>query len=95
VECLAHEQCSTGNPSTAVEREPAAADHYEAFVTSMGFANGDARSGMLTKQIADIIRTQDKHETADELLRRYDPPASFAAHADDQPESPEHPEHPE
>ncbi|MEU3795983.1 hypothetical protein AB0F07_40470 [Streptomyces fructofermentans] len=78
-------------PSTAAEREPTAADHFEAFLTGMGFTNEDARRGMLTKQIADVIRTQDKHETADELLRRYDPPATFTAHADDQPESPDHP----
>ncbi|MER5659918.1 hypothetical protein [Streptomyces mirabilis] len=82
---------SSSGPSTPVEREPTAADHFEAFLTGMGFTDGDARRGMLTKQIADIIRTQEKHETADELLRRYDPPAAFTSHADDQPESSEDP----
>ncbi|WP_237547420.1 MULTISPECIES: hypothetical protein [Streptomyces] len=77
--------------STPAEREPTASDHFDAFLTGMGFTSGDDRRGMLTKQIADIIRTQDKHETADELLRRYDPPAAFTSHADDQPEEPEHP----
>ncbi|MBP5910805.1 hypothetical protein F3K40_44500 [Streptomyces sp. LBUM 1478] len=77
--------------STPAEREPTASDHFDAFLTGMGFTSGDDRRGMLTKQIADIIRTQDKHETADELLRRYDPPAAFTSNADDQPEEPEHP----
>ncbi|MGX1541176.1 hypothetical protein [Streptomyces adustus] len=76
---------STG-PSTPVEREPTTADHFEAFLTGMGFTDGDARRGLLTKQIADIIRTQEKHETADEILRRCNPPAAFTSHPDDQPE---------
>ncbi|MGW1786856.1 hypothetical protein ACWCQQ_48565 [Streptomyces sp. NPDC002143] len=80
----------SSEPSTAVEREPTAADHFEDFLTGMGFASGDARRGMVTKQIADVIRAQDRHETADELLRRYDPPAAFTAHADDEPEEPQH-----
>ncbi|MEU1707549.1 hypothetical protein ABZ478_19340 [Streptomyces sp. NPDC005706] len=81
----------TGPSTPVVEREPTTADHFEAFLTGMGFTDGDVRRGMLTKQIADIIRTQDRHETADELLRRYDPPVSFTSGADGQPEEPEHP----
>jgi len=42
----------------------------------MGFTDGDVRRTMLAKQIADVIRTQDQHETAEDLLRRFDPPAS-------------------
>jgi hypothetical protein len=82
---------TTNAPAAPAEREPTASDHFEAFLTGMGFSSGDDRRGMLAKQIADVIRTQDKHETADELLRRYDPPAAFTAHADDQPEEPDHP----
>lgn len=82
---------TTNAPAAPAEREPTASDHFEAFLTGMGFSSGDDRRGMLAKQIADVIRTQDKHETADELLRRYDPPAAFTAHADYQPEEPDHP----
>lgn len=59
------------------EPQPTAADHFETFLNSMGFTDGDVRRTMLAKQIADVIRTQDQHETAEDLLRRFDPPASF------------------
>jgi hypothetical protein len=78
-------------PIAAVEREPTTVDHFEAFLTGMGLADEDARR-ILTKQIADIIRTQDKHETADELLRHYDPPAAFNSHPHNQPEPPGDPD---
>ncbi|GGN30584.1 hypothetical protein [Streptomyces fuscichromogenes] len=81
------------------EQEPTAAEHFEAFLNSMGFKDGDVRRAMLAKQIADVIKTQDRHETAEDLLRRFDPPASFtpdigdtsaSAHAttDETPEAP-------
>ncbi|MFF4978336.1 hypothetical protein [Streptomyces sp. NPDC001083] len=54
---------SSGPSEPVVEREPTTADHFEAFLAGMGFTDGDVRRGMLTKQIADIIRTQDGHET--------------------------------
>ncbi|MFC8678042.1 hypothetical protein ACFUEN_35800 [Streptomyces griseorubiginosus] len=82
---------TASGPAVHTGQEPTASDHFEAFLTGMGFTSGDDRRGMLTKQIADIIRTQDKHETADELLRRYDPPADFTAHEDDQSEEPDYP----
>ncbi|MEU9271934.1 hypothetical protein AB0E04_41995 [Streptomyces sp. NPDC048251] len=81
---------TSSGPSMHAEREPTATDHFDAFLTGMGFTSEDDRRVMLTKQIADIIRTQDRHETADELLRRYDPPADFTAHADNEPGAPEH-----
>ncbi|MER6441725.1 hypothetical protein ABT275_36045 [Streptomyces sp. NPDC001185] len=49
---------SSGPSEPVVEREPTTADHFEAFLVGMGFTDGDVRRGMLTKQIADIIRTQ-------------------------------------
>ncbi|MFC9285914.1 hypothetical protein [Streptomyces sp. NPDC057052] len=61
----------------AAEPQPTAADRFEVFLDSMGFTDGDVRR-MLAKQIADVIRTQDRHETAEDLLRRFDPPASSA-----------------
>ncbi|MFI0904289.1 helix-turn-helix domain-containing protein [Streptomyces sioyaensis] len=54
----------------------------------MGFTDGDARRTMLAKQIADIIKTQDRHETAEELLSRFDPPASYAPDNDASDETP-------
>ncbi|MEU5247122.1 hypothetical protein AB0G81_23965 [Streptomyces asoensis] len=82
---------ASDEPSTPVGPEQTAPDHFEAFLTGMGLTRGDDKWAMLTKQIADVIRTQDKHETADELLRRYDPPADFATSADDPQDEPEHP----
>lgn len=75
-------------PPRSFEREPTAADHFEAFLTGMGFTGEDVRRGMLAKQIADIIKTQDRHETAEELLRRFDPPASYAPADDAADETP-------
>ncbi|WP_275466150.1 hypothetical protein [Streptomyces noursei] len=72
-------------PPTTVEREPTAAEHFEAFLTSMGFPDGDVRRSMLAKQVAEVIKTQDRHETAEELLRRLDPPASYRPTDEDPP----------
>ncbi|MFZ3555052.1 MULTISPECIES: hypothetical protein [unclassified Streptomyces] len=70
-------------PSAPVERDPSAADHFEGFLNGMGVTDGDVQR-MLAKQIADIIKTQGRHETAEELLRRFDPSADFAT-GDDGP----------
>ncbi|MEU3778479.1 hypothetical protein AB0F11_35820 [Streptomyces sp. NPDC032472] len=45
----------------------------------MGFTDGDARRTMLAKQISHIVTEQNRHETAEDLLRRFDPPATFTA----------------
>ncbi|MER7396714.1 hypothetical protein ABT381_14455 [Streptomyces sp. NPDC000151] len=76
-------------PPAPFEREPSAADHFEAFLSGMGFMDGDVRRGMLAKQVADVIKTQERYETAEELLRRYDPPASFTSDAEEPPDSPD------
>ncbi|WP_405558519.1 hypothetical protein [Streptomyces sp. NBC_01171] len=75
-----------GGPAP-VELQPTAADHFETFLSSMGFTDGDVRRTILAKQIADIIRTQDQHETADDLLRRFDQPARFTPDDDEPPAS--------
>ncbi|WP_433859317.1 hypothetical protein [Streptomyces kronopolitis] len=75
-------------PTASFEREPTAADHFEGFLAGMGFADGDVRRVMLAKQIADIIKTQDRNETAEELLRRFDPPASYTPVDDPTDETP-------
>lgn len=63
------------NPLPA--QQPTAVDHVEAFLDSMGFTGDDLRRAFLAKQIADSLRMQDQHETAEALLRRFDPPARF------------------
>lgn len=40
---------------------------------------------MLAKQLAEVIRTQDLHETADDVMRRFGPRATFTADAADPP----------
>ncbi|MFE2069209.1 hypothetical protein ACFXDH_43715 [Streptomyces sp. NPDC059467] len=72
-------------PATPFEQEPTAADHFEAFLNSMGVTDGDIRRAMLVKQIADVIKTQDQYETAEDLLRRFDPPPSFTPDAGEPP----------
>lgn len=60
------------------EEAPTAADHFADALNAMDFPQGDPRRGMLAKQLAGVIRTQDQHETADDVLRRFDPPATYA-----------------
>ncbi|MFF0225443.1 hypothetical protein [Streptomyces sp. NPDC004629] len=74
-------------PAPPFGQEPTTADRFEAFLNSMGFTDGDVRRAMLAKQIADVIKTQDQHETAEELLRRFHPPASFTPDAGEPPAS--------
>ncbi|MEU8700972.1 hypothetical protein AB0C61_25595 [Streptomyces sp. NPDC048680] len=70
------------------EPAPTAADHLSDALNAMDFPEGDPRRGMLAKQVADVIRTQDQHETADDVLRRFDPPASFVPDGAEPPDSP-------
>ncbi|MGV4928728.1 hypothetical protein [Streptomyces sp. BHT-5-2] len=58
-------------------RPQTAADHLSGFFDAMGFAEGDVRRTMLAKQISDVIKQQNRHETAEDLLHRFDPPATF------------------
>ncbi|MDT0429647.1 hypothetical protein [Streptomyces salyersiae] len=59
------------------ERPPTAADHLVDALYALGFPDGDPRRPMIAKQVADVLRTQDQHETADGLLRRFNPPATY------------------
>ncbi|BDM71686.1 hypothetical protein HEK616_51730 [Streptomyces nigrescens] len=61
-------------------RERTAADHLSSFFDAMGFTEGDIRRPMLAKQFSDIIKQQNRHEPAEDLLRRFDPPATFTPH---------------
>ncbi len=58
-------------------QERTAADHLAGFFNAMGFTDGDDRRTMLAKQISDIITQQNRYETAEDLRRRFDPPATY------------------
>ncbi|MEU8687733.1 hypothetical protein [Streptomyces sp. NPDC048665] len=72
-------------PASAAQ-ERTAADHLSGFFDAMGFTEGDVRRTMLAKQISHIVTEQNRHETAEDLLRRFDPPATFTS--DDSGEEP-------
>ncbi|GGY07278.1 hypothetical protein GCM10010358_70500 [Streptomyces minutiscleroticus] len=76
-------------PPVQPERQPTAADHFEAFLNTLDFTDGEIQRPMLAKQIADIIRTQDQHETAEDILRRFHPPASHTSNDGEPPTSPD------
>jgi hypothetical protein len=67
-------------------KEGTATDHLSGFFDAMGFAEGDVRRAMLAKQISVIITQQNRHETAEDLLRRFDPP-TFAPNNGEEPNS--------
>ncbi|GAA1906851.1 hypothetical protein GCM10009716_15910 [Streptomyces sodiiphilus] len=63
--------------TASAPRERTAADHLSDLFDTMGFAEGDARRTMLAKQFSNLIKEQNRHETAEILLRSFDPPAAF------------------
>lgn len=71
---------------TSFERTPTAADHLAEALDALGFPDGDPRRAMVAKQVAEAVRGQDRHETADEVLRRFDPPATFTPDGGEPPE---------
>ncbi|MFD6532724.1 hypothetical protein [Streptomyces sp. NPDC060184] len=60
------------------EEAPTVAEHFAEALDAMDFPPGDVRRSMLAEQLAKIIRTQEQHEAADDLLRRFAPPTTFA-----------------
>ncbi|MFF5016155.1 hypothetical protein [Streptomyces sp. NPDC001165] len=68
-------------------QERTAADHLSGFFDAMGFTEGDARRAMLAKQISGLVTEQNRHETAEDLLRRFDPPATFTPNNGEEPNS--------
>ncbi|MFC9623754.1 hypothetical protein ACFTXM_28430 [Streptomyces sp. NPDC056930] len=64
--------------AAAFERAPTAADHLADALNALSLEDGDTQRRLLAKQIADAIRDQEQHETADDLVRRFDPSAAFA-----------------
>ncbi|MFB7557368.1 hypothetical protein [Streptomyces brevispora] len=73
--------------AAASERAPTAADHLADALNALGLEDGDTQRRLLAKQIADAIRDQEQHETADDLVRRFDPPAAFAPDDGEPPDS--------
>ncbi|MEU9406632.1 hypothetical protein AB0E08_13195 [Streptomyces sp. NPDC048281] len=71
--------------SVSAPRERTAADHLSGFFDAMGFTEGDVRRTMMAKQISHIITEQNRHETAEDLLRRFDPPATFTPDNGEEP----------
>ncbi|WP_435642862.1 hypothetical protein ACR9VJ_08870 [Streptomyces sp. H49] len=71
-----------GEPTEAATEHRTAADHIKDFFDSMGLPDEDPRRAMLARQISDLVKEQNRYETAEDLLRRFDPPA------DAPPESP-------
>ncbi|MGW4231944.1 hypothetical protein ACWEF9_22065 [Streptomyces sp. NPDC004980] len=77
-----------GRQATAFERAPTAADHLADALNALNLEDGDTQRRLLAKQIADAIRDQEQHETADDLVQRFDPPAAFAPDGDPTNENP-------
>ncbi|NEW72630.1 hypothetical protein G4H13_20025 [Streptomyces rapamycinicus] len=67
---------SLGTADQPLGQTGSTADHFDAFLQGMGLDAGDVRRGILTRQIAEILVTQGRNETAEELLRRFDAPAT-------------------
>jgi hypothetical protein len=81
-----------GTPSDgrvdAFERVPTAADRFADALNALGLEDADVQR-LLAKQLADAMRDQDHHETAEELVRRFDPPATFTTNDSEPPDSDE------
>ena len=76
----------TVEPGTApTPPQRTAADHLSSFFNAIGFSEGDARLTFVARQISEIIKQQNRHETAEDLLRRFDPPTTFAPDGDHDP----------
>ncbi|MFF1548029.1 hypothetical protein [Streptomyces sp. NPDC058291] len=80
LEMLPHRPGGLGTADTGTEsadlpaREPSAADHLSGFFEAMGFTEDDDRRAMLARQFSRLIEQHNRHETAEDLLRRFDPP---------------------
>ncbi|MFJ5838399.1 hypothetical protein ACIQGO_16785 [Streptomyces shenzhenensis] len=77
-----------GEDPAPTAQEGTAADHLADFFDAMGFAQGDARRTIVAKQISEIIKTQDRYETAEDLIRRFDPPTPVTPDNGEGPDSP-------
>lgn len=82
-ERIAPEFLEEGPAGTA--HEQTASDHLSGFFDAMGFTEGDDRRAMLAKQISDIITQQNRYETAEDLRRRFDPPATVTPNNPEEP----------
>ncbi|MFC9947860.1 hypothetical protein [Streptomyces pratensis] len=69
-------------------RVPTAADHVADALNALDLEDADTQRRLLAKQIADVMRDQEQHETADDLVRRFDPSAAFTPDDGEPPDSP-------
>ncbi|MFD8723183.1 hypothetical protein ACFV2H_35740 [Streptomyces sp. NPDC059629] len=80
LEMLPDRSGGPGTPDIGTEsadlgaREPSAADHLSGFFEAVGFGEDDDRRAMLARQFSQLIEQHNRHETAEDLLRRFDPP---------------------
>jgi hypothetical protein len=74
-------------PFPQASQERTAADHLSGFFDAMGFTDGDVRRAMLARQISRIVKEQNRYETAEDLLRRFEPPAVFMPNSGEQQNS--------
>ncbi|WP_206323904.1 hypothetical protein [Streptomyces sp. HNM0574] len=69
------------------EAEPSAADHFGAFLESLGLTEGDVRRGLVAQQVVDIVKSQDCGDTAEELRDRFDPPVGDLTEDEESPDA--------
>ncbi|MFE6281133.1 hypothetical protein [Streptomyces sp. NPDC057877] len=80
LELLPHWPGGPGTPDTGTEPAappppaPSAADYLSGFFEAMGFTENDDRRAMLAQQFSRLIEQHNRHETAEDLIRRFDPP---------------------
>ncbi|MFB7596686.1 hypothetical protein [Streptomyces sp. NPDC056160] len=73
------EDCASAPPGRT------AADHLFGFFDALGFPEGDARRAMVARQFSHVIKQQNRHESAEDLLRRFDPPTTSAPDGEESP----------
>ncbi|MFD9007616.1 hypothetical protein [Streptomyces sp. NPDC059552] len=73
-------------PEAPAEPRHTAADHLAGFFDAMGFTGEDDRRTMLAAMISELVKGQDRPETAEDLLRRFAPPAAYTSNGSDRGE---------
>ncbi|WP_433212880.1 hypothetical protein [Microtetraspora malaysiensis] len=71
---------------TSTSRMPA--DHFDAFLVSLDFLEGDPERALLSRQVSDVLRKHDRQDVADELNRRFDIPGTSLFDDFDPPSAP-------
>ncbi|MFD5544313.1 hypothetical protein ACFWIJ_42570, partial [Streptomyces sp. NPDC127079] len=91
LEMLPNRSGGPGTPDIGTESadlpapEPSAADHLSGFFEAMGFGEDDDRRAKLARQFSQLIEQHNRYETAEDLLRRFDPPGPPAPETGPEP----------